>query len=433
MSTVSSFVYVSPNLTALRNEGYYFTGAYVTVYAGAGDDWIHTNTPTSQNLIYGGWDHDIIETLNGNDVIFGDDQSDTVAGRDGQGGDSDSIISGYGDDIIFAQGGNDYVNGDVGNDYINGGFGDDFLNGGAGSDTVLGGVGDDTIYAGAAQPGWGYFLFVTFNYNGLDDSAVNGTVGTGNQGNLSVFSAPADVDYLDGGDGNDTITSFAANDIIKGGDGNDQIGGGRDIDGGNGDDRIEARVAANISGGAGNDIIAGSAGADTIVGGDGNDAINGGAGSDNISGGNGNDVINAGYDPDSNAISGDAGADVITGGYGNDLIWGGTEGDSIVGDGGTDTIRGDEGNDYLWGGATSGADTVTDYFVYDRAGFDADQVFLFTHEDRLVVSSSIFASAAVAVSHSYVYGNSTVIDAGNGDLIVLNGFTGLQASDFFIY
>ncbi len=430
MSTVSSSVYASPNLAALRNEGYYFTGAYVTVYAGAGDDWIRANTQVSQILAYGGWNHDIIVTQYGNDVIFGDDQSDTVNGRDGQAGDSDTIAAGYGDDVVFGQGGSDYINGEWGNDYLNGGFGDDFINGSRGSDTIFGGAGNDTIYAAGAQPPASYWLTVSFQYNGLDDSPVNGSAMS--EGGLYQHAdLSTDVNYLDGGDGNDSIIA-GANDTVKGGDGNDIIAGGRDIDGGNGDDQISSNFQANISGGGGNDTIGGSAGADTIVGGDGNDVIDGNTGSDNISGGSGDDVIRGGNGSDPNALSGEAGADILTGGGGSDLIWGGADGDSLFGAGGIDTLRGDAGNDYLYGGDTT-IDATTDYFVYDQRGFDQDQVFNFTHEDRLVISSSIFASAAVAVSQSYVYGNSTIIDAGNGDLIVLNGFTGLQASDFFIY
>lgn len=66
---------------------------------------------------------------------------------------------------------------------------------------------------------------------------------------------------------------------------------------------------ADITGTNQNDVIVGTADADTINSGNGNDTIDGGAGDDTIDGGNGNDIIDGG-----------AGDDTIDAGNGNDII-----------------------------------------------------------------------------------------------------------------
>jgi Ca2+-binding RTX toxin-like protein len=101
---------------------------------------------------------------------------------------------------------------------------------------------------------------------------------------------------------------------VNGGDGNDGIstGGGADV----------------VNGGAGSDRILTGAGNDTASGGDGSDFVYGGGGDDEINGNAGNDFL-----------FGDGGADLINGGLGNDYIVGGS---------GADKMNGDEGNDRFY-------------------------------------------------------------------------------------
>jgi Ca2+-binding RTX toxin-like protein len=106
----------------------------------------------------------------------------------------------------------------------------------------------------------------------------------------------------------------------------------REVTGGNGWDFIDFEadydgVSVKVNGGAGEDYITTAGGDDTINGGDGKDTINGGDGNDTINGGADNDTIN-----------GDAGIDTINGGAGNDLIFGGDGADNITPGLGTDTI-----------------------------------------------------------------------------------------------
>lgn len=74
-----------------------------------------------------------------------------------------------------------------------------------------------------------------------------------------------------------------------------------------------------IQGGNGNNTITASNGNNIVYGGDGDDNLSSGAGSDMLYGGSGNDTINAG-----------SGADVISGGPGNDTLIGGDAGENFV-------------------------------------------------------------------------------------------------------
>jgi Ca2+-binding RTX toxin-like protein len=88
-------------------------------------------------------------------------------------------------------------------------------------------------------------------------------------GNLTVTATRegdklVNLEWVVGGDGDDTLAGDTAAESIEGGAGDD-----------------------NITGGAGDDTLYGDAGDDILSGGDGDDLISGGADDDNISGGNG--------------------------------------------------------------------------------------------------------------------------------------------------
>jgi Ca2+-binding RTX toxin-like protein len=128
------------------------------------------------------------------------------------------------------------------------------------------------------------------------------------QGNdtINASALPAGVTrlWLEGAEGNDTMTGSAGNDRLDGDDNNDVLngGGGRDT----------------IYGGSGNDTINGGTGADSIQGDEGNDRINGGAGNDTITGGAGNDTIDVSLGNDIVRYTSTVdGRDVITGFDGN--------------------------------------------------------------------------------------------------------------------
>ncbi len=171
--------------------------------------------------------------------IIGTDQADVIDASD----DAEGIVieGGAGDDTITGGSGGDTIDGEGGADSILGGAGDDALGYAVGGDTIDGQAGADTIRGG--------------------------------------FSAGSDDAVLIGGDGNDSIVTYGADDTVYGGDGSDTI----NADSGN----------ESLDGGAGDDVIWANSGDDTIVGGAGNDSISTGSGNDTIvlADGSGHDTI----------------------------------------------------------------------------------------------------------------------------------------------
>src|SRR5690606_11391264 len=89
---------------------------------------------------------------------------------------------------------------------------------------------------------------------GLGGGQIYGATSTAEAHVGGVDSA----DYIDAGEGNDTVYGMGGDDTILGGDGDDQIYGGDGND--------------TISGDAGADLIYGGLGDDSLAGNDGNDA-----------------------------------------------------------------------------------------------------------------------------------------------------------------
>ncbi len=92
--------------------------------------------------------------------------------------------------------------------------------------------------------------------------------------------------YLEGGNGKDTIIGGRGNDTLMGDNGNDflcGVAGDNYLEGGNGKD--------TLIGGSGNDILMGGNGKDLLIGGDGDDTLYGGSGKDTLVGGKGADVF----------------------------------------------------------------------------------------------------------------------------------------------
>ncbi len=298
----------------------------------------------------------------GNDTLFGEDGNDILEG-DG------------GDDGLFGGDGRDTIDGGEGDDEIDGGTGRDSILGGRGNDSIEGGTGNDVIDAGN-------------KVDPLPDVAYPGLYGADANPNN-------DRDFVDGGDGNDTIFTGDDDDTILGGDGNDVIDAGID------DDTVE--------GNDGDDTIIGGEGNDEIDGGDGDDLIYGGLddsvpdvvnipddgsgpfgpdlvtdnNNDVISGGDGNDTI-FGRD-DGDTLFGDAGEDFLDGGVDDDVVFGGDDDDTIIGGQGADTLSGGDDRDTFLGG--NGGDDVDggsggdDFDTLDLTGSDVDFI-TYTSADR---------------------------------------------------
>jgi Ca2+-binding RTX toxin-like protein len=271
----------------------------------------------------------------------------------------------------------------------------------AGDVTVLHGSPGDDVLVGTEHTQSvilmeGHDWFVTeFGQAGEPGVLVDG--GDGNDtittaaGMDEILGGPGD-DLLSGGDGNDTIfgglgvdviLGDAGNDELHGDDGDDDISGvggddtiwggaGKDtLKGQNGNDLLHGGDANDwLIGGAGNDTLWGEGGKDVLSGGDGNDRLYGGGhndvlkgndGNDYLSGEVGNDQLNGGEGDD--ILFGDAGVDTLSGGPGNDWLFGGDDPDMLYGDAGEDVLYGGLGDDKLY--ASTGNDTL-----YGEEGVD---------------------------------------------------------------
>ncbi|MCC7248995.1 MAG: hypothetical protein IT473_10265 [Lysobacter sp.] len=148
---------------------------------------------------------------------------------------------------------------------------------------------------------------------------------------------------VNGGAGNDSITTGQGNDRIDAGAGDDMVrsGAGRDdVFGNTGNDTIDA--------GDGHDVVYGGDGDDVLQGGRGRDYLEGGKGNDNLLGGSGNDIL-----------SGGLGDDALLGQEGDDRVYTGAGKDTVSNNAGSDTVYGQAADDTVAAGKGA-TNTVTE-------------------------------------------------------------------------
>ena len=140
------------------------TDGGITVFLNDGDssDFFGTN---QDDFIVGG---------TGENVLFGAEGNDTLAGdRISPEGD-DKLFGGNGSDLLLGNGGNDILFGEAGDDSIFGQEGNDFIVGGAGFDELFGGAGSDIF---ALAPGQGVDIIMDFQSDDL--IGLGGGIGFG--------------------------------------------------------------------------------------------------------------------------------------------------------------------------------------------------------------------------------------------------------------
>ncbi len=220
--------------------------------AEAGDSDSETDTDGLTDLLESDDPAELGEEQPPQDGIIegGNEQNETLEGTEGL-----DQLNGYeGDDLLLGREGGDILHGDAGQDTLHGDEGNDTLHGGAGHDQLQGEVGDDALF--------GHDDDDTLLGDAGDDSLV------GSAGNDSLLGGEGD-DALHGDLGNDTLQGDAGADTLFGGWGDDVLNGvspnGEDdtdvdfLNGGGGDDLI---IAGNA------DIVTAGGGADTIAVGD---------------------------------------------------------------------------------------------------------------------------------------------------------------------
>lgn len=169
-----------------------------------------------------------------------------------------------------------------------------------------------------------------YQFEMADAQALTVRSGDGND-TIDVASDVKVNLIVDGGAGDDVITTGAGDDIVDGGIGNDTIktgAGSDDVFGNSGDDVIDA--------GAGNDVVYGGDGQDTLLGGAGADYLEGGAGNDRIEGGEGQDML-----------SGGVGDDTLLSGAGNDRVYTGAGTDTVDNAAGKDVVYAQQSVDHV--------------------------------------------------------------------------------------
>ena len=204
--------------------------------------------------------------LTGNDLVVGNDLSNTLIGTDAA-------------NTLIGQDGADTLIGAAGDDTLIGGAGDDYMDGGAGNDVYIAGTDSDVIVTGG---GLDSLIIEQDNavsdvYRDGDDlvfESVNGT--TTIRGQFSNGGITSVQMNLNGGQDTYTLgTTSTASDLIVGAETSDTL------DGGNGSDILIGAAGNDILfGGAGMDFLRGDAGSDTLVGGMEGDLMTGGAGAD---------------------------------------------------------------------------------------------------------------------------------------------------------
>ena len=298
-----------------------------------------------------------------------------------------------------------HLNGTSSNDVLIGSSGNDSLWGRLGHDTLLGGAGDD--YLNGERP--------------YDASEA-----------FKVFFRPSDSDYIDGGDGIDTVDY---SDCLYGVTVDLRIQEEQFTRRGQWDTLLNIE---NIIGSRDGDTLYGNDGKNVIDGGGHIDLIHGFGGDDtlsgsNLHGGSGDDLLLG--DLNSSGLFGDEGNDVIrsiASGYVN--IHGGTGDDTILSGSSSDTIFGGTGNDVLSGGGSTISPGRGDTFLF-RDGDGQDVIGDFGANAHNLIDLRTVAglpSFAVLSTHFSQVGADTVIALNGGDSITLLNVSvsSLQPDDF---
>ncbi|MGH2905187.1 MAG: DUF6531 domain-containing protein [Solirubrobacterales bacterium] len=423
---------------------------------GSGNDFLTGNS--SANALTGGTGSDTISAAGGDDSIYGGGGDDFLTGGDGDdildsssgtdrvdystagsavtvslanssaqntGGAGTDTISGA--ERVWGSDYDDTLTGTSGNDGLTGNNGNDTLEGGAGDDTITGGGGTDLVtYANAASA-------VTV---ALVTTTSQNTTGAGTD-------TITQVENLTGSAYGDTLGGDDLANTIHGGDGNDSINprlAADDVYGDNGDDRVDYSTRTsdltvtldgtandgaasegdnvrgdveNITTGSGNDTLTGSSSANDIQGGNGNDSVEGLAGNDTLTGGGGTDTATYAAAAAGVSVSLAVSTSQSTGGAGSDTLatfenlTGSGYGDTLTGDASANTLSGGAGDDSIEG--LSGNDTLT-------GGSDTDTV---TYGS---------ASSAVTVSLATTSSQNTV-GAGSDTITQIENLTGSDYAD----
>ncbi|MBG1267413.1 calcium-binding protein [Nostoc sp. WHI] len=368
-----------------------------TLKGGFGNDYLNVESSTGNNFLSGGdgndifsasgyynYDNETVYYTSGNNTLKGDAGSDYLSISFSSG--NNTVSGGDGNDNIYASElqGTNTLNGGDGNDSFNlysvftapSPLVTQTVDGGTGEDYLFNSYRDATegiIWTFDATTNIGSITVGTnrVNYKNIEQLNITGTAYydniVGSNGNDTLDGGTSGDDTILGGTGNDylnyspnsTQVNLTGDNLLSGGDGNDILSasgssysfrdefefeiidytsGNSTLDGGAGDDRLDARI---------------STGDNLLSGGDGSDRLyaNISTGDNLLNGDDGNDYLSAsGYDFD-NIYYEASGNSTLNGGAGDDSLNASTStGDNL--------LNGDDGNDYLFASGVSGNNTL---------------------------------------------------------------------------
>ena len=155
-----------------------------------------------------------------------------------------------------------------------------------------------------------------------------------NQIGEALVLTSENADSVNGLEGDDVISTGLGNDLAAG----DMVGDEWTFENGVWVYNADAVVVSTygqaysfndlIETGAGDDVLLGNGGHDTLIAGLGNDILNAGRGADDVFGGEGDDTLN--LEAGNDYAEGGKGADIVNGGAGNDIIYGDDNGLNLL-------------------------------------------------------------------------------------------------------
>ncbi|MDO7834268.1 calcium-binding protein [Sphingobium sp. HBC34] len=415
----------------------------IKVEAGAGNDIVEWES-NSVNLS-GGDGHDLFLAAGSGAIIDGGQGNDTVDYRKAAAGVTVSLLAGTGgagDSLANVEN----VTGSAFDDILTGDFGINRIDGGTGADTMTGGAGDDTYYVDDAgdvvieNDGEGYdniFASASVDASGnfVDYIYLTGSANANVTGNglNNIIRANAGDNVLNGGAGIDqlsysiatsgvTISLAAAGPQATGGSGTDTVSNFENIEG--------SLYSDHLTGDAGNNVIDGWHGGDTMAGLGGDDIFLVDHVLDNVV-----EVPGQGYDTIYSAVSyslegrdvemlvlSGSGALNATGNASANTLIGNDDANMLDGKGGADLLVGEGGDDaYVVDGAgTRVIETAGEGYDSVRTSVDLNLSGQSIEAVRMLGTARVLVGGNV---DSRIVGNDGVnlILAGAGDDRVFGG------------